>query len=120
RAACPAQAGRMGVGDGPTLIMSVQRAFRLLEAVGAHENGVQAKQLARETGRPLATAYPLLRTMVHDGYVRKLDDGGFVLGDKVQSLHSSGRGQALLGRVRPPLVALRDEVAAAAYLPFYE
>ncbi|MFF2512617.1 IclR family transcriptional regulator [Streptomyces sp. NPDC058086] len=110
----------MGVRDGPTLITSVQRAFRLLEAVGAHENGVQAKQLARETELPLATAYHLLRTMVHDGYVRKLDDGGFVLGDKVQSLHSSGRGQALLGRVRPTLAALRDDVAAAAYLTFYE
>ncbi|MFJ1602498.1 IclR family transcriptional regulator [Streptomyces sp. NPDC088253] len=110
----------MGVRDGPTLITSVQRAFRLLEAVGAHENGVPAKQLARETGLPLATAYHLLRTMVHDGYVRKLDDGGFVLGDKVQSLHSSGRGQALLGRVRPTLAALRDGVAAAAYLTFYE
>ncbi|MFE2520744.1 IclR family transcriptional regulator [Streptomyces mirabilis] len=110
----------MGVRDGPTLIMSVQRAFRLLEAVGAHENGVPAKHLARETGLPLATTYHLLRTMVHDGYVRKLDDGGFVLGDKVQSLHTSGRGQALLGRVRPTLAALRDEIAAAAYLTFYE
>ncbi|MFE4822509.1 IclR family transcriptional regulator [Streptomyces sp. NPDC056704] len=110
----------MGVREGPTLITSVQRAFRLLEAVGAHENGVPAKQLARETELPLATAYHLLRTMVHDGYVRKLDDGGFVLGDKVQSLHTSGRGQALLVRVRPTLAALRDEIAAAAYLTFYE
>jgi DNA-binding IclR family transcriptional regulator len=110
----------MGGQEGPTLITSVQRAFRLLEAVGAHENGVPAKQLARETGLPLATAYHLLRTMVHDGYLRKLDDGGFVLGDKVQSLHSTGRGQALLGRVRPALAALRDELATAAYLTFYE
>lgn len=36
---------------GPTLIASVQRAFRLLEAVGAHETGAPAKQLAREIGR---------------------------------------------------------------------
>lgn len=110
----------MGVHDGPTLITSVQRAFRLLEAVGAHENGVPAKQLARETGLPLATAYHLLRTMVHDGYIQKLDDGGFVLGDKVQSLHTTGRGQALLSRVRPTLAALRDDLATAAYLTFYE
>jgi DNA-binding IclR family transcriptional regulator len=110
----------MGGQEGPTLITSVRRAFRLLEAVGAHENGVPAKQLARETGLPLGTAYHLLRTMVHDGYVRKLGDGGFVLGDKVQSLHSSGRGQALLGRVRPVLAALRDELAGAVYLTFYE
>lgn len=110
----------MGAQGGPTLITSVQRAFRLLEAVGAHENGAPAKQLARETGLPLATAYHLLRTLVHDGYVNKLEDGGFVLGDRLRTLHSTGRGQALLNRVRPALAALRDELATAAYLTFYE
>ncbi|MEU7472554.1 IclR family transcriptional regulator [Streptomyces sp. NPDC044984] len=108
------------MGAGPTLITSVQRAFRLLEAAGAHENGAPAKQLARETGLPLATAYHLLRTLVHDGYLRKLDDGGFVLGDRFQTLHTAGRGQALLSRVRPALAALRDELSTAAYLTFYE
>ncbi|WP_030147049.1 MULTISPECIES: IclR family transcriptional regulator [unclassified Streptomyces] len=106
--------------EGPTLITSVQRAMRLLEAVSAHQNGAPAKQLARETGLPLATAYHLLRTLVHDGYVRKLDDGGFVLGDKVQTLRSTGRAQALLSRVRPTLAALRDQLASPAYLTFYE
>ncbi|MEU9380848.1 IclR family transcriptional regulator C-terminal domain-containing protein [Streptomyces sp. NPDC048279] len=110
----------MGAQDGPTLIASVQRALRLLEAVSAHENGAPAKQLARQTELPLATAYHLLRTLVHDGYVRKLDDGGFVLGDKVESLYSTGHAQTLLSRVRPALAALRDELAAATYLTFYE
>ncbi|MFG2725731.1 IclR family transcriptional regulator [Streptomyces canus] len=111
----------MGAHDGgPTLITSVQRALRLLEAVSAHENGAPAKKLARETGLPLATAYHLLRTLVHDGYIRKLDDGGFVLGDKLQTLHTTSRGQALLSRVRPTLAALRDDLATAAYLTFYE
>jgi DNA-binding IclR family transcriptional regulator len=110
----------MGAHDGPTLITSVQRAFRLLEAVSAHENGAPAKQLARETGLPLATAYHLLRTLVHDGYLQKLGDGGFVLGNRMQTLQTMGRGQALLSRVRPTLAALRDEFATAAYLTFYE
>ncbi|MET7736771.1 IclR family transcriptional regulator [Streptomyces sp. NPDC005402] len=110
----------MGADDGPTLITSVQRAFRLLEAVSAHENGAPAKQLARETGLPLATAYHLLRTLVHDGYLCKLADGGFILGDKLQTLGTTGHGQALLSRVRPTLAALRDELSAAAYLTFYE
>ncbi|MEU2424388.1 IclR family transcriptional regulator [Streptomyces sp. NPDC007851] len=110
----------MSVHESPTLIMSVQRAFRLLEAVSAHANGAPAKQLARETGLPLATAYHLLRTLVHDGYLRKLDDGGFILGDKLLTLHSSGHGQTLLSRVRPALAALRDELATATYLTFYE
>ncbi|MEW2511467.1 IclR family transcriptional regulator C-terminal domain-containing protein [Streptomyces sp. NPDC046870] len=110
----------MGAQDGPTLIGSVQRAFRLLEAVSAHENGAPAKQLARETGLPLATAYHLLRTLLHDGYVRKLDDGGFVLGDRLDSLHAAGGAQSLLSRVRPALAALRDELSTPAYLTFYE
>ncbi|MEU6671694.1 IclR family transcriptional regulator C-terminal domain-containing protein [Streptomyces sp. NPDC046727] len=110
----------MGAQDGPTLISSVQRAFRLLEAVSAHENGAPAKQLARETGLPLATAYHLLRTLVHDGYVRKLADGGFVLGDKLNTLQATSRAQALLSRVRPALAALRDDLSSAAYLTFYE
>ncbi|NEA65757.1 IclR family transcriptional regulator [Streptomyces sp. SID12488] len=110
----------MAAHDGPTLITSVQRAFRLMEAVSAHANGAPAKQLARETGLPLATAYHLLRTLVHDGYLRKLADGGFILGDKVRSLQVTGGGQELLSRVRPTLAALRDELATAAYLTFYE
>ncbi|MEW2298418.1 IclR family transcriptional regulator [Streptomyces sp. NPDC006655] len=110
----------MSVHESPTLIMSVQRAFRLLEAVSAHENGAPAKQLARETGLPLATTYHLLRTLVHDGYLRKLDDGGFILGDKLLTLHTASHGQTLLSRVRPTLAALRDELATATYLTFYE
>ncbi|MGW2914743.1 IclR family transcriptional regulator [Streptomyces asoensis] len=110
----------MGARDGPTLITSVQRAFRLLEAASAHQNGAPAKQLARETGLPLATTYHLLRTLVNDGYLHKLPDGGFVLGDRLQTLHTAGRAQALLSRVRPALAALRDELATAAYLTFYE
>ncbi|MFD4260792.1 IclR family transcriptional regulator [Streptomyces sp. NPDC058534] len=106
--------------DGPTLISSVQRAFRLMEAVGAHEGGVPAKQLARETGLALATTYHLLRTMVHDGYVRKLDDGTFILGEKLGALYGGSRDQAALSRVRPTLTELRDGLSAAAYLTFYE
>ncbi|MEV5925517.1 IclR family transcriptional regulator [Streptomyces cellulosae] len=108
------------MGASPTLISSVQRAFRLLEVASAHETGAPAKQLARETGLPLGTAYHLLRTLVHDGYLRKLDDGSFVLGDRLQTLHSGGRSQTLLARVRPVLASLRDELNGAAYLTFYE
>lgn len=38
----------------------------------------------------------------------------------MQALHTTGRGQALLSRVRPTLAALRDELTSAAYLTFYE
>ncbi|MFF0794108.1 IclR family transcriptional regulator [Streptomyces spiralis] len=110
----------MGAQEAPTLITSVQRAFRLMEAVGAHEGGAPAKQLARETGLALATTYHLLRTLAHDGYVHKLEDGSYVLGEMLGSLHTASRTQALLSRVRPMLASLRDDLSAAAYLTFYE
>lgn len=110
----------MGARTAPTLITSVQRAFRLMEAVGAHEGGAPAKRLARETGLPLATTYHLLRTLAHEGYVHRLEDGGFVIGDKLRTLESGSREQTMLSRIRPTLVSLRDELSAAAYLTFYE
>lgn len=108
------------MGHEPTLITSVRRALRLLEAVGEYERGAPAKQLARHTGMPLPTTYHLLRTLLHEGYVTKLDDGGYVLGVGVGALHSQSQDQSVLSRVRPHLAALRDELGAAVYLTVYE
>jgi DNA-binding IclR family transcriptional regulator len=104
----------------PTLIGSVQRALHLMEAVCGHPNGAPAKLLAREAGVQLGTAYHLLRTLVHEGYVARLDDGCYVLSDRVGNLLAHSRYQAALTRVRPALALLRDEVRAAAYLCLYE
>ncbi|GDY31438.1 transcriptional regulator [Gandjariella thermophila] len=97
----------------------MQRALRLLEAVSRYERGAQAKQLARETGFPLATTYHLLRTLVEEGYVQRVEGGAFMLGGAVEMLHERGHGQLELSRVRPALAALRDQVGAAAYLALY-
>jgi IclR family acetate operon transcriptional repressor len=99
----------------PTLIASVQRALRLMEAVAAHPSGAPAKQLARAAGLPLATTYHLLRTLAYEGYVTKLPDGGWVLGDRLEGLYTRGRPQVTLARVRPLLAALRDELGVAVY-----
>ncbi|MBT2213046.1 helix-turn-helix domain-containing protein [Actinomadura sp. NEAU-AAG5] len=99
----------------PTLIASVQRALRLMEAVASHPSGAPAKQLARETDLPLATTYHLLRTLAHEGYATRLSDGVWVLGHRVQTLHGRTRMQQLLTAVRPSLAGLRDELGAAAY-----
>jgi len=98
----------------PTLIGSVQRALHLLDAVGSRDRPVSAKVLAREVALPLATAYHLLRTLVHEGYLRRLDDG-YVLGERVVSL---GAGLPAW-RLRPTLTTLRDELSAACYLAVY-
>lgn len=104
----------------PTLIASVQRALHLLETIADHPSGAPAKQLAREAALPLATAYHLLRTLAHEGYVVKLPDGTWVLGDRVGELHGRGRGQVVLSRVRPILDGLRRSIGAAAYLAVHE
>ncbi|WP_033288841.1 IclR family transcriptional regulator [Amycolatopsis jejuensis] len=102
----------------PTLIGSVQRALHLLDAVGASERPVPAKVLARSVGLPLPTTYHLLRTLVHEGYLCKLDDG-YALGSQVSGLRQHTSRHALLPRIRPVLRALRDEVRGAAYLSLY-
>ncbi|APU38913.1 IclR family transcriptional regulator [Streptomyces sp. TN58] len=63
----------------PTLIGSVQRALRLVEAMYA-EGGATAKRLSRVTGIPLPTVYHLLRTLSHEGYVER-EGGSFRLAD---------------------------------------
>ncbi|MCQ0024701.1 helix-turn-helix domain-containing protein [Streptomyces somaliensis DSM 40738] len=85
----------------PTLIGSVQRALRLLEAVGSHEGGAPAKQLARETGLPLATAYHLLRTLTHEGYLMR-EKGLFTLGDAARRLAEASSLQNRRGKIDGP------------------
>lgn len=104
----------------PTLIASVRRALHLLEVVASHPNGAPAKQLAREARLPLATAYHLLRTLAHEGYAARMDDGIWVLGERLEALYGQSRTQQLLSRIRPMLTALRDELGVASYFGMYE
>ncbi|HEX2312259.1 MAG TPA: IclR family transcriptional regulator C-terminal domain-containing protein [Thermomonospora sp.] len=104
----------------PTLIASVQRALHLMEAVASHPDGAPAKVLAREARLPLATTYHLLRTLAHEGYATRLSTGVWVLGDRLEALQGESRAQRLLARIRPALVALRDDLGAAAYFGMHE
>lgn len=103
-----------------TVIGSVQRALRLLEAAAAHDSGVPAKALAREVGLALGTTYHLLRTLAYEGYLRRLPNGCYVLGDGVSRLVNQGSYQSALSRVRPVLATVRDQTRAATYLSLYE
>lgn len=102
----------------PTLIGSVQRALRLLEAVAASEDTVTAKHLARLVGLPLPTTYHLLRTLVFEGYLHKAEDG-YLLGPSASQPQRSSM-QQILPRVRPVLRSLRDELGSATYLSIFD
>lgn len=92
--------------------------MRLLEAVADHEYGAPAKQLARETGLALPTAYHLLRTLVHEGYLRR-DRGLFFLGDAAERLSSSGAEQKRRSTVADTLAYWRDSIGVPVYYAMY-
>ncbi|MFD4257004.1 IclR family transcriptional regulator [Streptomyces sp. NPDC058534] len=97
---------------------SVQRAMRLLECVAEHEYGAPAKQLARETRLALPTAYHLLRTLVHEGYLRR-EKGLFFLGEAAERLSSSGAAQKRRSTVADALARVRDAIGAPVYYAIY-
>ncbi|WP_380277716.1 IclR family transcriptional regulator [Kitasatospora purpeofusca] len=103
----------------PTLISSVQRALRLLEAVGGFRHGATAKQLARAAGLPLGTAYHLLRTLAHEGYLRRAD-GRFFYGDSVDGIVRADDRQTERHGLRVRMERLSDELGAAVYFALYQ
>ncbi|MGW0737422.1 IclR family transcriptional regulator [Streptomyces sp. NPDC002851] len=102
----------------PTLIGSVQRAMRLLEAVAAHEDGAPAKQLAREAGLALPTAYHLLRTLTHEGYLRRVQ-GVYVFGPAAERLSGSGAQQNRRSMIGDVLAHWRDAIGVPVYFAVY-
>jgi IclR family transcriptional regulator, acetate operon repressor len=103
-----------------TLITSVQRALHLLRAASRSPDGAPAKQLAQTVGLPIGTTYHLLRTLTVEGYLQRLANGRYVVGDEVATLLDRSRLQTLLQRCRPALAALREVTGAPAYLAFHE
>ncbi|GAA0902049.1 IclR family transcriptional regulator C-terminal domain-containing protein [Streptomyces thermoalcalitolerans] len=120
RSSSPAAQSRAAVPEqqSQTLIGSVQRAMRLLESVARHERGTPAKQLARETGMALPTAYHLLRTLVHEGYLYR-DRGLFFLGEAAERLSSSGAAQKRRSAVAEAMARWRDAIGAPMYYAMY-
>ncbi len=103
----------------PTLIQSVQRALHLIEAIGARQGRARAKELARDLGLCLSTTYHLLRTLTHEGYLRRLDDGSYVLGASLLQVASQDRIVSTLAQARPAMQGLRDELRSPVYLAVY-
>lgn len=99
-----------------TLIQSVQRALRLLEAVSERDGRAHAKELSRAAGLPLATTYHLLRTLAYEGYLQRLDDRSYALGHRLDVVRSHGSAALAVARARPALEWLRDELGSAVYL----
>ncbi|KOG28183.1 transcriptional regulator [Streptomyces viridochromogenes] len=89
-----------------------------MEAVASHADGAPAKQLARETGLPLPTTYHLLRTLTHEGYLRR-EKGVFVLGDAAVRLAGGGDVQNRRIKIEDSLARWRDEIGVPVYFALY-
>lgn len=99
----------------PTLIHSVIRALRLLDLVADSARPPSAKRLARLSDMALPTTYHLLRTLVHEGYLERSDDG-YVLGDRPFQLVRTGQAQISPQRVRSVLHTVHADLNAATYV----
>ncbi|MEU3756353.1 IclR family transcriptional regulator C-terminal domain-containing protein [Streptomyces olivoreticuli] len=99
---------------------SAQYALRVLEAVARRPSGVTESRIAREAGLTAAHLARLLPMLRREGYLERLTDGAYVVGDSLALLGSgSDRTLALRHRLRQSLSELRDSVGAAVYLSRY-
>ena len=81
----PAESATRSPTASGSVLSTVQRGLRALEVIAAEE-GLPTKEVARRLGLPAATAYHLVSTLVHEGYVWRMHDGGLILGDRLAGL----------------------------------
>lgn len=110
-----------GATAGAGSVQSVQRAFRLLEFVSAHRDGVSAREAAEHLEVALPTAYHLLATLIDSGYLVHLaQQHRYGLGYRVRVLEQGLERQL---EVEPPVAAairrLHADADAAAYYAVY-
>jgi DNA-binding IclR family transcriptional regulator len=99
------------------LIVSAQRALRIMEVVAESGDGITAKAIARRADLRLSTAYQLINTLVHDGYLVRLANAhGFGLGYKLFELqcHAGAELYAL-----PSISNVLRDLHPAASAPLY-
>ncbi len=96
-----------------TLIQSLQRGLRLVEAVAGH-GPMTARALSKATGLGLPTTYHLLRTLVHEGYLGRLPGGRYALGPQLRSTAELERQARIVRVLRETTSSLRDLTNATA------
>lgn len=84
----------------------------------AHRDGAPAKQLAREAGLPLPTAYHLLRTLTHEGYLRR-ENGVFLIGTAAERLVGERALRNRRGGMTESLGRWRDIIGTPVYCAVY-
>lgn len=106
----------------PTVLLTVQRALAFLEAVATAERPPKLKDVSAQLGINITTAYHLMNTLKHSGYLVREADGTLRVGARASLLHRGMLRHFVLGRdLRPVVVsapaarfdASRDSLTAA-------
>jgi DNA-binding IclR family transcriptional regulator len=99
---------------------SVQEALRALDVVARHPAGITDAELGRALGIGTRRLTTLLRMLTREGFVLRMPDGAYAVGDTFARLTSAdGRDRALFAKLQRTLNRLREDVGAAVYLSRY-
>jgi len=84
RRAAPAPGHNPGAGT--ALVPAVSRALTLLDRLAQRREPMSLAKLANDLALPKSSVHGLCNTLVSFGYLRRQDDGAFLIGPRVMSL----------------------------------
>ncbi|CAN5644644.1 IclR family transcriptional regulator [soil metagenome] len=103
------------------MIQSIERAIRLMEAFSPAEPRLSLGDLSRRLDLPKSTVHNILKTLVSNGYVERVDRDRYALGTAVVVLAQSARVSVeLRDRSAPLLRELADATHETVYLTAFE
>lgn len=95
----------------------IGRAFRILETLAAHPEGLALSEIATATDLVVATAHRQLSSLVGLGLVRKQNAKSFVLGERMWMLASRMTNGADINHAAMPILKeLADHFGETAFL----
>lgn len=104
---------------GPSGVQSLDRALGVLELLAAAGGAMRLAELETATGLPLPTVHRLLRSLMHNGYVRQEASRRYTLGPRLIRLGEVA-GQAWGSWASPHLDALVANVGETANIAVLE
>lgn len=108
--------GDLANGRPDDFVQSVGRAMRVLEVVG-REPGLPVKAIARKCDLNISTSYHLVRTLAYEGYLLRLPNGTYVIGENVaRRFHDLVTSLERPAEASVVLRQLSDRVGLSSYL----
>jgi IclR family transcriptional regulator, KDG regulon repressor len=101
-----------------TMVQSLDRAFRILDTISCHKEGIGVVALAAEVGLPPSTTHRLVTNLVRYGYVRQDEKTEkYHVGPKVMDLaQRTMEDHDLRSASRPFLKEMKERTGETAHL----